>query len=146
MKNMVLRSFAMAGLIFMLAGASLQAQTSSKIVNIPFDFAAGTAKLKAGDYIVKRMSEHAVAIRSADGKTTALINAPLSLGARDSKPGARLVFNRYGDQYFLSQVWLRVDAGSQLFVSNEETKTAKAFRLARRKALPARVEVALRTT
>src|SRR5882672_11341621 len=141
MKNQILRSTAILGLFFMLAIASVNAQTPSRVeVKIPFDFSAGKATLKAGTYSIKRTSANTLAIRSDDGKTTALVNAPLTIGSRDFKAGERLVFNQYGDQYFLSQVWLGVDTGRQLFTSNAETKAAREFRLANNNAKPRRVE------
>jgi len=56
MKNMVLRSFAMraSSSCWLVRACRRRHQANSKR---PFDFAAGTAKLKAGDYIVKRMSD-----------------------------------------------------------------------------------------
>jgi len=145
MKNTIVKTIALAGLLLTLTAATVQAQTGSKVtVNIPFDFTAGTARLKAGTYNVKRMSDHALAIRSLDGKKTALLNAPLTIGSRDSSDGRRLVFNKYGDQYFLSQVWLEVDSGRQLFPTPAERKTAKEHRLAERNAAPERVAVVFR--
>jgi hypothetical protein len=145
MKNQVLKSIAILGL-FVLAVASVHAQTPTRIeVEIPFAFLAGKASLKAGAYSVKRISNSALAIRSADGETTALVNAPLTISSRDSKPGERLVFNRYGDRYFLSQVWLRSDTGRQLFMSDAETKAAGKFRLANLDAKPERVEISFHT-
>ena len=144
MKNQVMRSIALLGLFFMLAIASVKAQTPSKVeVNIPFDFSAGKATLKAGTYSIKRTSANVLAIRSADGKTTALVNAPLTIGSRDSKAGERLVFNQYGSQYFLSQVWLSVDTGRQLFTSGAEAKAAREYKLANNNAKPKRVEIAM---
>ena len=144
MKNNIIRSTAILGLFFMLAIASVNAQTPSRIeVNIPFDFSAGKTTLKAGAYSIKRTSANLLAFRSADGKTTALVNAPLTIGARDSKAGERLVFNQYGDQYFLSQVWLSVDTGRQLFTTGAETKVAREYKLANNNAKPRRVEVAM---
>ena len=144
MKNHVTRSIAILGLFFMLAIASVQAQTPSRVeVNIPFDFSAGKATLKAGAYNISRASGNALAIRSVDGKTTALVNAPLTIGSRDSKAGERLVFNQYGDQYFLAQVWLTVDTGRQLFTSGAETKAGREYRLAHKDAKPQRVEIAM---
>jgi len=132
------------GLFFMLAMMSVQAQTPGKIeVNIPFDFSAGKATLKAGTYSFKRMTGNALAISTADGKTIALISAPLTIGSRDFKAGERLVFNKYGDDYFLSQVWLSVDSGRQLFTSGGESKTAREYKLAKKNAKPERVEIAV---
>jgi len=144
MKNHVIRSIAILGLFFMLAIASVNAQTPSKVeVNIPFDFSAGKAMLKAGAYSIKRTSGNLFAIRSADGKTTALVNAPLIIGAWYSKAGERLVFNQYGDQYFLSQVWLSVDTGRQVFTSGAEIKAAREYKLANNNAKPKRAEIAM---
>jgi hypothetical protein len=144
MKKQVTRSIALLGLFFMLAIASANAQTPSRVeVNIPFDFSAGKATLKAGTYSIKRTSANVLVIRSVDEKTTALVNAPLTIGSRDSKAGERLVFNQYGSQYFLAQVWLSVDTGRQLFTSNAETKAARAFKLANNNAKPKRVEIAM---
>ena len=145
MKIQVLRNVAILGLFFVLAIASVQAQTPSRVeVTIPFDFSAGKATLKAGAYSVKRMAGNILAIRSADGKTTAIVNAPLAIGARESRAGERLVFNKYGDQYFLSQVWMSVDAGRQLFPSSGEQKVARAYEIANHNAKPGRVEIAVR--
>lgn len=144
MKNQVMRSIAILGLFFMLAIASVNAQTPSRVeVNIPFDFSAGKATLKAGTYSIKRRSGNLLAISSVDGKTTALVNAPLTIGSRDSKAGERLVFNQYGSQYFLAQVWLSVDTGRQLFTSGAETKAAREYKLANNNAKPKRVEIAM---
>lgn len=146
MKNQTIKYFAILGLFFILASASVQAQTPNRLeVTVPFDFVAGKASLKAGIYSIRRTSGSALLIRSADGKTTALINAPLTIGSRDFKSGERLVFNQYGDRYFLSQAWLTVDSGRQLFTSGAEARAARDYRLANNKANPRRVEVAARS-
>jgi hypothetical protein len=146
MKNQFVTSLALVGLFFVLAIASVQAQIPANVeVSIPFDFTAGKATLKAGTYSIKRLNGNSLSIRTADGKKTTIVNAPLTIGSRDSKAGERLVFNRYGNEYFLAQVWLSVDSGRQVFPSAQELKTAKAFLLANNNAKPERVEVALRT-
>jgi hypothetical protein len=145
MKIQVVRNLAISGLFFVLAIASVQAQTPGRVeVTVPFDFVAGKATLKAGAYTVKRMAGNALAIRSADGKTTAMVNAPLAIGSRESRSGQRLVFNKYGDQYFLSQVWMGVDSGRQLFPGKGEASAARAFEVANNKAKPERIEIAVR--
>jgi hypothetical protein len=144
MKKQFLRTTAILGLFFVIAISSANAQTAGRVeVNIPFDFSAGKVTLKAGTYSIKRTSGNALVIRSVDGKTNALISAPLAIGSRDFKAGERLVFNQYGDRYFLSQVWLRVDNGLQLFTSGAEAKAARDYRLAKNQAKPQRVEIAM---
>jgi hypothetical protein len=145
MKTQILRSTAILGLFFVLAIASGNAQTPSRAeVTIPFDFSAGKANLKAGSYRIYRLSGRAISIRSADGETAAIVSAPLAIGSRDFNAGERLVFNKYGDRYFLSQVWLSVDNGRQLFLSGAETKAAREYKLAAKNGKTERVDLALR--
>jgi hypothetical protein len=54
------------------------------------------------------------------------------------------VFNQYGDQYFLSQVWVNAENGRQLFTSGAEKRAAEEYRLAHNGEKPKRVEVAVR--
>lgn len=144
MKNQILRNTAILGLFFMLAVASVNAQTARRAeVTVPFDFTAGKTTLKAGSYSVKKLSGNAIQFRTADGETTALVNAQLSLDSRDFKAGQRLVFNKYGERYFLSQVWLSVETGRQLFTSPAEANAAREYRLAKKNAKPERVDVAM---
>ncbi len=97
MKSKVTTIFAAVALLLTLAIVSVSAQTPTGAqVNIPFDFTAGKANLKAGSYTITRASGSALKLRSIDGKKTVLINAPLTIGSRDFKAGERLVFNRYG--------------------------------------------------
>jgi hypothetical protein len=144
MKNLVMKSIAIMGLFFMLAMGSVQAQTpNSAEVDIPFDFSAGKTSLKAGAYRIKKRAGNVLAITSADGKTTSLLDAPLTIGSRDFKAGSRLVFNRYDNQFFLSQVWLSAETGRQLFTSGAETRAAREYKLAKKNAKPERVEIAV---
>ncbi len=124
--NQVTRTIAALGLFLMLAVAGVQAQSGNRIeVDVPFDFSVAETNLKAGAYTVRRISDRSLAIRSADGKVNAVVNAPLAIGIRNSNGGERLVFNRYEDRYFLFQAWLKADSGRQLFPSAAERTTAQ---------------------
>ncbi|HEY6245330.1 MAG TPA: hypothetical protein VIX17_15375 [Pyrinomonadaceae bacterium] len=122
MRNKIFSSIAMLSLFFVLAVAGVQAQRPTSVeVNLPFDFTAGKATLKAGRYHLRKLSGDIISIRSEDGKVV-MVNAPLTVGSRDLKSGSRLVFNRYGDAYFLTQVWLKTEIGQQLFPTKSESK------------------------
>ena len=89
--------------------ASVQGQSLAYKVraNIPFDFTVGEKKLSAGEYSIGRTQpsvDIAISITDVDGHTKAirLTNAAVTT---HPKKKAYLVFHRYGDQYFLSQVW-----------------------------------------
>lgn len=132
MRNQIYRVIAIVSIFFGLGVAGVQAQAPSKLeVNVPFEFTAGKTTLKAGVYSIRRTSGNLLALRSADGKSV-ILNAPQSLNSSDPKAEERLVFDKYGDKYVLSQIWLTADTGRQLFV---EKKGAN----------PERIEIALRT-
>ena len=122
MKNQTYRLVAILGIFLGFAVASVHAQAPSKVeVNIPFQFSAGKTTLQPGVYSIKRLSGNYLTLRSADGKSTVILNAPLNLTSLDDK-GERLVFNKYGDEYFLSQIWLTTDTGRELAVRKKAAK------------------------
>src|SRR5260370_15207506 len=127
MKYTSLKTVAMLGLFFVLAVMTASAQTGSRIeASIPFDFAAGETKLKAGDYTVKRISKDALQLRNAQTKTSVIVLAPLAIQQMRNDAPERLVFNRYGSEYFLTQVWTnRTADGRGLFTSKAENRLAK---------------------
>lgn len=134
MKNQIYRIAAILGIFLGLAVAGVQAQTPSRVeVNIPFEFSAGKTTLKPGVYTVKRMSGNLVTLRNVDNKSAVILNAPINLSSTNVDSSERLVFNKYGDRYFLAQIWLAVDSGRELL---KEKKTEKGER----------IEVALRVS
>src|SRR3954464_5533687 len=104
MKSVIVRSLAMFSLIAGLGSICLMAQGPIQ-VTIPFDFTVGAKSFPAGDYLVRPdMTSVVTSIRSADGQSAAMaLTHPIQ--AIKVSGGTRLVFNRYGDRYFLSQVW-----------------------------------------
>ena len=134
MKNQIYRIAAILGIFLGLAVAGVQAQTPSRVeVNIPFEFSAGKTTLKPGVYTIKRMSGNLVTLRNVESKASVILNAPVNLGSTNVEAKERLVFNKYGDRYFLAQIWLTVDTGRELL---REKKTEKGER----------IEVALRVS
>jgi hypothetical protein len=90
--------------------ASVKAQTLADRprFTIPFDFVFGEKQLPAGKYSIGRAMPNSgdimLTIADRDGRSKAVV---LSNAAVKSSPNTRatLVFHRYGDQYFLAQVW-----------------------------------------
>ncbi len=108
MKKSVVSSLAILILVVASAAVSVHAQSVSEIrVNIPFEFTAGDKALPAGQYSVRRVFERAdgpLYVQNRKSSETAAIMT--QVGPTSSSPtGAKLVFNRYGEEYFLSQVW-----------------------------------------
>jgi len=85
----------------LLISVPLSAQTIAK-ATVPFDFTVGQTRMPAGTYEISPLS-HAIYIRdskTAKGVLSLFNSEEPSRG--DSTP--KLVFHRYGDKYFLSQV------------------------------------------
>ena len=122
--------FVFAALFLAVGTASMSADSFYQLrTNIPFGFMVGSEVFPAGAYSVARVGSDASALvlRSSDGrKSTAFLTfGTSSLEAREK---ASLVFNRYGDQYFLKEVWTVGDVtGRQLFPSRGERELSSAM-------------------
>ena len=127
MKKELVKGFTMLMLVVVVALAtavvSANAQSANKVVaDIPFEFSVGYKTMPAGEYMVRSLlsSGDALMIQSADAKLSALRQTEATAQMKTNNH-SRLVFHRYGDHYFLAEVWNGVDAaGRQLFKSQEE--------------------------
>ena len=94
-------------LLFTAATVFAQTTPSQQLmkVNIPFAFGVEDQSLPAGEYLVLTVTpERSIRIASVDGKHSAIVN-DLPNYASQPSPNSRLVFHRYGNEYFLAQVW-----------------------------------------
>lgn len=99
--------------LVMLIPAFLSAQMAIKQpmmeVDIPFAFIAGGAHLPAAHYHVYHPGNpYLVVIEKDDGRARAIAYVVPST-AEPGVSSTKLVFNKYGDQYFLAQVWTEPD-------------------------------------
>ena len=137
MKREFLKGFTMLVLVVTLAltlavvSANGQSTANRVVANVPFEFSVGYKTLPAGDYSVQSIvSCDGLLIQSGDGKVSALRLSDTTRQIKD-KPKARLVFHRYGERYFLAEVWNGVEkAGRQLTKSQEERAIANELMLA----------------
>jgi hypothetical protein len=142
MKKQTFRIITMLSFLLVLATVSVSAQRRSDnsiAVNIPFDFAVGETKLPAGNYTLRRIaltsSYDRLVIQSADGRGDSHTGMTRPNRTSQVQKQSKLIFNRYGDQYFLSQVWTAdSDTGRDLFQSRNERNLAKESKLARSKS------------
>jgi len=127
MKHTVLRTVAMLGLLLMLAAVSVSAQSGNRLtVSIPFDFDAGGVKLEAGDYSVKRVSTNALLFRNELSKKSVVVLAPISVHRSRTDLPEGMTFRRYGNEYFLAEIWTNQAADGRAFnVSKAEKRLAK---------------------
>jgi len=131
MNNKTYRIVAILGILLTFAVAGY-AQAPSKVeVNIPFEFSAGKTTLQAGVYSIKRMSGDNVIVRSEDGKSSVILNAPVTDTSTDPNAVERLVFEKHGEQFALAQIWLTADTGRQVSTEKKSKKSERieiAFR------------------
>ena len=112
---MTKRNFLPLLAMFLLAAGSLYAQISSPVkANIPFDFTAGSVDLPAGEYQVGRMGTVRNLLIRGEG-TQGMFLGSQAAQANSRPAGSKLVFHRYGDRYFLFQIWAQgEERGSEL--------------------------------
>ncbi len=135
--NILRRALGFFSILVLLAsllapGAEARA-AGSVVFQIPFDFVVGGKTLPAGKYIVVRStlaSDEILSIRSLD-KSGGAFALTSTLRASEILSDSKLVFNRYQDQYFLSEFWLSgQDSGRKVIKSDSERaaerETAKA--------------------
>ena len=114
------------GLAAIAGAALLMAGTSGRgTADIPFAFRVQDTELPQGTYVVAEMNVNGVLqIRNEDTGAAILVMAPARKLGTPGDP--KLVFNRYGDRYFLSQVWFAGDdTGRTLNMGRLEKEIAR---------------------
>lgn len=127
MRQQILKGITMLMLVvavaFMTAVASANGQSSRTVIaTVPFEFKVGDKALPAGDYTVSTISasSSALAIRNQDSNRAA-IRLAIPIQVRKASDKGKLVFHRYGQNYFLSEVWSGGEStGWQLLKSKQE--------------------------
>lgn len=114
MKKQILKALTMLVVIMTMAlataAASANAQTGNQrlSVNVPFDFIVGDKTMTTGQYSIGRItqdSDTGILVRSADSHQNA-IRLTDSLQAENTPKQSVLVFRRYGNKFYLAQIWI----------------------------------------
>lgn len=74
------------------------------VADIPFSFTSGSEIMPPGKYRLMQLPQHMIQIRSEDLKHVRYLLTMTSQTFQIADR-SKLVFHRYGDQYFLYQVW-----------------------------------------
>ena len=96
--------------------ANAQIRSDARIkANIPYSFVVNNTTLPAGMYVIKVADPYAsnltvLEIRSANAKTAVFFETE-SVAVPDLAKRTELVFDKIGDTYFLSRVFLQGDEG-----------------------------------
>ncbi|HVN80915.1 MAG TPA: hypothetical protein VMW38_18125 [Terriglobia bacterium] len=113
MRNSILKIMVALVLLTMATAWPLLAQSVTTLAKaeIPFDFVVGQKTLPAGEYEIcpgNKTNKDILWIKKADSRAAANM-ITFGCNAKRQQAGPYLVFNRYGNQYFLSQVWTEFD-------------------------------------
>jgi hypothetical protein len=133
MKQKVIKRLTILSLVSVFslcaAVASANAQLSVPVrAKVPFDFNVGDKKLPAGEYTFSRTSSSSdlktMVVSSADSSTH-MFQSTFEARILTPKNESTLVFHKYGDEYFLEQIWTGGEQdGTQLPESRGE-RTAR---------------------
>src|SRR5467141_1239168 len=126
------QSFLMAGVLVLssMAATEIARAQETMVVDIPFAFTAGNATLPAGEYRVQKMDRNSAVllIHCWDARASALVITNAAQ-AKELQTESKLVFKRYGNSYFLSQVWTAGSIrGRQLSISPREKEMPQLAR------------------
>lgn len=143
MKKQAIKAFVLLGLFLSLSAIHVNAQNKTLVrkVEIPFDFSIRDKTFPAGAYSITRVNQEKsiLHLRSEDGQE--MINIVTTTAqAKEAPKTARLIFHRYGETYFLAQIWESEDIqGRQLSKSRTERSVERD--LAKRGDKPAIVDL-----
>ena len=116
--------------------------------SIPYTFNVGNTRLPAGQYKVKVAGDkdlNLMEIRSADGRTSVFFETVTAV-SNEIPEATALVFNKIGDEYFLSQVWLgghRTE--NQLFESKTQQNAKAGEKVAEKRSVTGEIGRAIRS-
>ena len=123
MKRQLLRMVCVLALV-LVGGAC--AQTISMKTDIPFDFIVNGGTLPAGQYVVESFgasSSPVLLVHNVKfGQAEVVPSNPTE--SLEASEKTKLVFHRYGNQYFLAQIWIAGQRfGRELPNSKREAET-----------------------
>jgi hypothetical protein len=143
LKKQAIRAFVLLSLLLTLSAiyGYAQGQTLIRKVKIPFDFSVGDKTFPAGVYSVTRANQEKVMLRLSSedgGESINIITNPVQ--ANEYPKTGKLIFRRYGETYFLSQIWESDEIlGRQLLKSRTERSVERD--LTKRGEEPAIVDI-----
>lgn len=105
-----MKNFALIIVFVFIFAAFANAQVHKQIaVHIPFDFYVQNQKMTAGDYLIESISpqsnQSTLVFREKSGKAKGILKTiPIELNKDRKSFEPKLIFNRYGSEYFLAEI------------------------------------------
>jgi hypothetical protein len=130
MKRNLITILSVVVMSLLLNATGVYAQSYAK-AKVPFAFNVGAKQLPAGTYEIRVLSQSPNEIMIRNTETTA---AALSIARTESPRNteSKLVFDRIGTQYFLTEVWKGSGTGGMIVpTSKHEQELKKELQLAK---------------
>jgi hypothetical protein len=99
--------------------AMAQGPSGDVLVNVPFAFVIDSHHMQPGRYVVTKAANGVLRIHDTEVAGNQMFLAVHSIESKTPNE-AKLVFHRYGDTYFLAEVWNGNDIGKELPKSKAE--------------------------
>jgi hypothetical protein len=106
------------------AVASAYGQSNSNAVaDIPFEFVAGNKAMAAGHYRLSAATAGGEVVKIREEATNQSVMT-ITLGLMNNKPAqeSKLVFRRYGNKYFLAEIWTAGESQARQLLKTKEEK------------------------
>ena len=146
MKKRIFSTVVTGCLLALMIAVPAHAQISGTTmrVAIPFDFVVRGKTLPAGNYEIKRINDspEGLVIRDINDKHEQVMFVTESVEAKAIPNESEVIFHRYGDSYFLSEVFTAgEETGQELAPSRAERRLRRE--VASNKAEPETVALAV---
>ena len=112
----------------LLVAACANAQSLNVKANVPFNFVVDKDTLPAGNYSIRSINDETggrtLLIQS--GTKAMKLTTPDVASSLNVSQKSHLLFHRYGDEYFLAQIWVQGEnVGRQFRMSRREAEIAR---------------------
>ena len=135
------------GLAAFFGTAGAASAQSTLTFEVPFDFQVGKTEMTAGKYEMTRMNFGRYLLRNTDTKNSSIVFFDISTGKINRSSDEKIVFNRYGETYFLRSLYDKPgENGHELTESKSEKElrrgiSEKGEQLADKKKKPEQVSI-----
>jgi hypothetical protein len=121
-------AMAVAVLVSIVMAGMCRAQSRPLEVNVPFAFEVGNKRIPAGSYRVESIPTGGGSLEMLrnTGSDLHLTISTMATALKSGTPGPALVFHRYGNRYFLSQIRTGDGHAREVFPSQQEKELARS--------------------
>jgi hypothetical protein len=127
------------GVLASAPAASAQSSSTTVKVDVPFAFRTASHQMPAGTYRIDLLSDHTILLRGPGSHASTFLMVHSATASKAPSQGVA-VFDRYGNTYYLHQIWTQGDnSGRECSKSKAEQETLQA----RNNQPPTLVELAL---